>query len=58
MTNCLRSLNTDKINLSNFQQKVGMCYRSTEVFLFHRSNTHKSSCKFNYLPLSNFKMLR
>ena len=37
--------------------KVGKRYRSTEVFLFHKSNTRESSCKFNCLPLSQIKML-
>ena len=32
-------------------------YRSTEVFLFHKSNTRKFSCKCNCLPLSHLKML-
>ena len=41
-----------------FLSKVGKWYHSTEVFLFHRSNTRESSCKFNCLLLSDLKMLR
>ena len=51
---CLRSLNTVKVNLSNFSSK---CYCSTEFFVFHKFDTHKYSCKFNCLPLSNLRML-
>ena len=37
--------------------KVGRCYCSTEVLLFHKSNTRESSFKFNYLQLSHLKVL-
>ena len=47
---CLRSLNTVKVNLSNYSR------RSIEVFLFRKSNTPESSCKFNCAPLSRLKM--
>ena len=48
---CLRSLNTVKVNLSKYSR------RSIEVFLFHKSNTPESNCRFNCLPLSHLKIL-
>ena len=37
--------------------KVGKFYHSTEVFLFHKSNTRESRRKFDCLPLSHLKIL-